>query len=1646
MKLFSQLNQKQRNYSWIILLIFFLNPYLITAQLNPDITLIPENYSGSGSNGHFMESNNGIPFTHYEILEYNGYLYYTASTQDEGWELWRTDGNTTELFYDFNSGSDHGHPRSFHIWNGMMYLRAKNDSGTNCLWRTDGSVSGTQQVFASTCCGSKLKSTYGELNGKLYVSGFPKLLEVSNSGTAGYVDDGNGSSIITKPTLVASNGSILYIITEMTNPPNYNGQEFLFISDGTESGLALSHVFGYDTANGETREPDYGDDTSLYPPYFDDYMIVGGNFVFVAPGEGGKLYANGGPILGTEELEPGLTGVHELTMFNGAMHFSADGNYASLGLPYTKDIWSTTGAIGGPFQTDPTHMELAMAEITHQGKVPENNSLYYAMKVQDYVVEGETIYRTHIVQRNQSGFVNSVSNVIPPQDGISLSLRGHADNLLFYWKRTGNDFSNYQTYIYAKQAGSTGNTEIVGPNVPTSSISDPILFNGEIIMAISTPNIIGIKLWKWGNINLPCTAPIAGFNQPTSGQVNVPVPFGNTSTYDMVTGSMLWDFGDGNTSTSDSPSHTYSNVGTYIVCLVVTDSCAADTICSAIVIDGCTAPIAGFNQPTSGQVNVPVPFGNTSTYDMVTGSMLWDFGDGNTSTSDSPSHTYSNVGTYIVCLVVTDSCAADTICSAIVIDGCTAPIASFNPPSSGQAGSTLYFNNTSTFDMPSGNMHWDFGDGMTSTDHSPFHTYTTEGTYIVCLEVTDTCSSDTICNQIIVASCNPPMADFYPGDETYDGLTVYFSDLSTSDSGGTAFWDFGDGNTSTDPFPMHTYGSTGTYTVCLEYTDACGVDITCKTLVITNGGTGCNPPVADFYPGDDTYDGLTVYFSDLSMSDTGGSLLWDFGDGNTSTDPFPVHTYASTGTYTVCLEYTDACGVDTTCKVLTIIDSNCQLPTASFTWSQTDYTSGTISFANTSTDATSYLWDFGQPWNGNNNSTMEHPNHAYSAEGYYTVTLIATNACGSDTTSTSVFVECYMPTAGFTTSVLGGDQVYITSTGQDYTQVTYDFGDGNSTNADNPNHTYSASGTYTIIQYAENACDVDVYSQEVTITCQDLVANGAYVQNNPEVPGIHFTNLSTGYEVVFWDFGDGMDAEGYDPYHLYAAPGTYTACIEAFGNCNQADTFCLQVIVTAASNDIYVDENAMGNNDGTSWTNAFNDLQDALAIGENKTIHVAQGTYYPTSGTSRGIFFNVPEGANLWGGYPTGGGERNPEINTTRLSGDIDGDQTLTGNSYHVIRLQNVMFVNIDGFHISGGNADIANSFGRSRGGGIYARNADALIGNCIIEDNYAVYGAGIFATLSPQVAFEYCTFRNNTGDYGSAVYHSNQTSLYLNNSNIIDNTSLQRCAIEVNNSYYTSINQSLIANNASTKANAIALVATNRNQTCDIFNSTIVGYTNNKYLMTMQAGFGDQLDVNIYNSILAHQNPSFNRTIKTYVNGTLNLLTHHCYIQSGTVYGTTLNNIYSTTAGDVMMNPDYSLDACSPAVDMGDDNIYTHPTDLAGNNRLFNSIDLGAFETQTSCNNNSRFNDENQLGPKQDIGFSIYPNPAVDYIVIEKMTSNEAPVMIEIWDNQGRLISHTEQSFQVETIALDDLPNGLYHVRLIQGDHQETHPVSLMK
>jgi len=198
----------------------------------------------------------------------------------------------------------------------------------------------------------------------------------------------------------------------------------------------------------------------------------------------------------------------------------------------------------------------------------------------------------------------------------------------------------------------------------------------------------------------------------------------------------------------------------------------------------------------------------------------------------------------------------------------------------------------------------------------------------------------------------------------------------------------------------------------------------------------------------------------------------------------------------------------------------------------------------------------------------------------------------------------------------------------------------------------------------------------------------------------------------------------------------------------------LLVLATAATAQTYVNQAATGNNDGTSWADAYTELATALDnYSEGDEIWVAEGTYLPQqpsvwTGDPRQMFY-IYQDVALYGGFDgteTILSERDPAANVTLLSGDLNGDDV--DDDFEVNREDNALNVMvIDGFTFEGGHADIDDDYpANRRGGGIFTWGA-TQVRNCIFQQNYTIWHAGgIYFWLEGASGgrVENCIFRNN--------------------------------------------------------------------------------------------------------------------------------------------------------------------------------------------------------------------------------------------------------------------------------------------------------------
>jgi len=483
--------------------------------------------------------------------------------------------------------------------------------------------------------------------------------------------------------------------------------------------------------------------------------------------------------------------------------------------------------------------------------------------------------------------------------------------------------------------------------------------------------------------------PYAAFTVSNSCQEGT-TTFTNKTT--LTTGSLtyLWNFGDGGTSKDASPVYTYKKSGTFRVKLTAyTPSGCMDTAITMLTVH----PEVSLNPViVGGCPGLTTFFIDSSTLSSGTYNAVWNFGDGDSSTSNNATHTYAKEGSDTVKFytITNFGCSDSTSLALKVVPG---PVSHFSVGNLCQNEGTVFSNGTTV----AGGGHvqsslWRFGDFTTSSLASPTHNYGNAGTYNVTLISTSaTGCMDSISHSVIIT--DRPLAKYsYVGGCA--SLPVYFNDSSSIADGSTLTysWAFGDKSVSTLASPFHKYADTGSYVAQLIVSSGKGcVDTSSQTIQIS-------PSATAGFSTSDVCLGTPAFFSNSTTPSTGATYSWNFGDNSKTVDSAnPSYRYAKAGAYKVVLTASIGTCSDTFSQFINVFPD----AVAGFT-----YTSNkdTVSFKSKDPTQMTYGWNFGD----GTKSSLPNPSHTYAAHSNkYPVTLVVTNADGcvasqTDTVAISV--------------------------------------------------------------------------------------------------------------------------------------------------------------------------------------------------------------------------------------------------------------------------------------------------------------------------------------------------------------------------------------------------------------------------------------------------------------------------------------------------------------------------------------------------------------------------------------------------------------------------------------------------------------------
>ncbi len=630
--------------------------------------------------------------------------------------------------------------------------------------------------------------------------------------------------------------------------------------------------------------------------------------------------------------------------------------------------------------------------------------------------------------------------------------------------------------------------------------------------------------------------PVAQFTSNVqSGCVPLTVQFNNQSSNAT---SYVWDFGGGITSSVPNPVITFSNAGNFSVKLKAINATGSDSVLAVNFISAIAKPAVSFSATTTSACEGGIiQFQNQSTnYD----SCLWDFGDGITQNAINPAHSYLQSGTFSVTLVAFKggtSCSS-TLTRSNYITINAKPVVTITADTNQTCftSKVFSFNATSTNGL---NYQWNFGDGGQATGVNVNHAYALPGNYNITVTATSAtgCTSTTPFNNFIHVLSNPAPAITADVTSGCGPLTVNFTSPLTGIVSRT--WNFGDGGTSIYTNTWHQYLTTGMYaaTLTVNYTNGCtNTSLPVNIQVLQTPNTtftlstlyGCSP--------------LPVQFAQPNEPNT--SYQWNFGNGSTSSQVNPLHTFQSAGNYNVTLSAVTAAGCSA--QYIYPFPVNPYGSTSNFI---SDKTLGcnplNVNFTSTSTNAVSWYWKFG---NGDT-STAVNPQYSYLQHGNYSVTLITADIHGcKDTLIKSNYISVNGSTNNFIASLpVNACAPYTFNLSDSSNSVSWlwNFDDGTTSSSQTPTHTYTQPGTYTVslqTQSAGTGC-----SQNISNFRTYIIGGGkaAFTYTQTLCPPYigYFTDSSINAVAWLWNFGDGATSTQQHPTHTYASPGSYSVSL-----------------------------------------------------------------------------------------------------------------------------------------------------------------------------------------------------------------------------------------------------------------------------------------------------------------------------------------------------------------------------------------------------------------------------------------------------------------------------------------------------------------------
>ncbi len=479
---------------------------------------------------------------------------------------------------------------------------------------------------------------------------------------------------------------------------------------------------------------------------------------------------------------------------------------------------------------------------------------------------------------------------------------------------------------------------------------------------------------------------------------------------------------------------------------------------------------------------------------------------------------------------------------------CLGPCAGFDPPIANFSADPVFvcapmevfFIDLSENDPTSWDWEFPGGTPSSSQDQNPIITYETPGVFDVSLQVENSDGLDLLVLTDYITVEEVPEADF---DFTVEELFVGFENLAASPNV-SYFWDFGDGNSSTEANPFHNYAVGGIYEVSMLAFNDCGEAEFSAIVEVFEA------PVADFSA--DVETGCAPLQVQFQNQSTGGPEVFEWvfegGSPDSSNEMNPLVTYDEPGIYNIKLTVTNVEGSSTLERdsFITVLG----LPVAGFEIDSID--GRTHWFQDTSHYADSVQWVFGDTTISSDGS----PVYEFGSDGVFDLTFIAFNECGSDTLNTEIEVIT-PPMAAFELSDASGcaplevEFVNLSSANMDSVLWHFPGGDPGESDMDTVAVTYAEGGWYEVLLIAFGQGGVDTLMMDSLI----FVQTGPDAEFEFEVDGdtVHFSQTMENESGWLWDFGDGNTSDDNDPTYIYDAQGAYEVTLTVFNECDSVE-------------------------------------------------------------------------------------------------------------------------------------------------------------------------------------------------------------------------------------------------------------------------------------------------------------------------------------------------------------------------------------------------------------------------------------------------------------------------------------------------------------